>query len=146
MSEAGPVSGIAPQLAESPEAGAAQVQPGRQEKRFHATGNAEVIVAGGKSLFRGRIINISKSGCCVHTPASLSLPPGTPVEIVATVKGTVLRLSAEARFSIPKDGIGFLFTAMSSVARARLTDLIASLQAAPEAQEQAPPRVWQDAF
>jgi hypothetical protein len=146
MSEAGSVNGVAPQVAESPEASAGQVQPGRREKRFPAAGHAEVIVDGGKSLFRGRILNISKSGCCINTPATVSLPPGTPVEIVATIKGTVLRLSAEARFAKAKDDIGFLFTAMSSVACDRLTDLIASLQAAPEAQQQAPPRVWQDAF
>ena len=148
MSEPGPVNGIAPQVAEPPEAVAGDPKAGRHEKRFPVTGQAEVTVAGGKSLFRGRILNISKSGCCVYTPASVFLPPGTLVEIVATVKGTALRLSAEARFSKPKGGIGFLFTVMSSTARGRLTDLIASLQdaEAPEAQEQAPVRVWHDAL
>lgn len=146
MSEAGPVNAAASQVAEPLDEAAIQVEPGRREKRFPVTGPAEVIVDGGRSLFRGRIVNISKSGCCVNTPASVCLPPGMPVEIVATVKGTVLRLSAEARFSKPKNGIGFLFTAMSGVNRGRLSDLIASLQAAPEALEQAPPRVWQDAF
>jgi hypothetical protein len=146
MSEAGPVNAAAPQVAEFHDEAAIQVEPGRREKRFPVIGSVEVIVDGGKSLFRGRIVNISKSGCYVHTPASVCLSPGMPVEIVTTVRGTVLRLSAKARFSKPKGGIGFLFTVMSGVTRGRLSDLIASLQAAPEAQEQAPPRVWQDAF
>lgn len=147
MSEAGPVNGAVQRAAESLDGAVGQAPAGRHEKRFPVTGHVEVIVNGGKSLFRGRIVNISRSGCFVSTPPSVSLHSGIPVEIVVAVKGTVLRLSAEARFSKPKDGIGFLFTEMSGATRGKLSDLIASLQAEPEAQEQAPPRrVWQDSF
>jgi hypothetical protein len=134
MSEAGPESGsVVQQLAESAQVTPDNPESRRIDERFPAARQAEIVLNGGKSMFRGRILNISQSGCFFHVPSSESLTPGTPVQIHVTIKGRILRLPAQARFSKTKDGVGFRFTALSDSTRSELTDLIRSLRTQPAA-------------
>jgi hypothetical protein len=127
-------------------AGAAmQSDLGRHEVRYSITGEADVLVNGGMSLFRGRILNISNSGCYVQTMSQTRLPQGTPVELVLRVKQKVLNISAEARFSKSKVGMGFLFVKMPDNIHGMLCELIEAMQADDKEEEAAPRTVWQDA-
>jgi hypothetical protein len=91
----------------------------RQHPRYAVDGEAEVTVADGASLLRGRIHNLSISGCYIKSLALSRLTPGTPVEILFKLHAEniglkILRVRAEARFSKPKIGIGFRFIGLDT--------------------------------
>jgi hypothetical protein len=99
----------------------------RKHKRYAVDGLAEVLVADGTMLFRGRVLDISEAGCFIETQARLRLLPGTPVEMVFRVNERVFRPMAEARMVKPEEGAGFLFTHTSSRTKQELITLIAEL-------------------
>jgi hypothetical protein len=99
----------------------------RQDERYVVHGDAEIFVTGGTSMFRGRILNISASGCYVQTVAWVRPAPGTLVELVFVVKGDVVRARAEARYSESKIGLGLRFVAMEEQMQRRLDRVLAGL-------------------
>jgi hypothetical protein len=106
----------------------------RNEERYPVVGDAEVFVLGGMSMFRGRVLNISSSGCYVQTIAWAQLPPETTVEVLLVLQGNVVRALAEARYSESRVGLGLRFVCMELPMRRRLDTLLASL---PRSAEQA---------
>jgi PilZ domain len=98
----------------------------RQHKRFAVDGFAEVLVADGTLLFRGRVLDISIAGCYIETQARLRIAPGTEVEMVFRVNGMVFRPRAAIR-AVRPDGAGFLFLNMNTKMQAELEALIAEL-------------------
>jgi hypothetical protein len=102
----------------------------RRDERYAVHGDAEVLVTGGTSMFRGRILNISASGCYVQTVAWVRLAPRTLVELVFVVKGNVVRARAEACYSESKVGLGLRFVAMEEPMRRRLDSVLAGLRGA----------------
>jgi hypothetical protein len=102
----------------------------RRDERYAVHGDAEIFVTGGTSMFRGRILNISASGCYVQTVAWVRPAPGTLVELVFVVKGHVVRARAEARFSESKIGLGLRFVAMEEQMQRRLDGVLAGLRGA----------------
>jgi hypothetical protein len=115
------------------EAMARAVQGGaenRRHERYAVQGDAEISVIGGGAMFRGRIVNISSSGCYVQTVAWVSLPPQTEVELVFAVKGYRVRVRAEARFSESKIGLGLRFLSMETQMQRRLEGVLAGLRGA----------------
>jgi hypothetical protein len=110
----------------SPRRGADQ----RRDERYAVHGDAEIFVTGGTSMFRGRILNISASGCYVQTVAWVRPAPGTLVELVFVVKGHVVRARAEARYSESKIGLGLRFVAMEEQMQRRLDGVLAGLRSA----------------
>jgi hypothetical protein len=105
----------------------------RRDDRYPVEGHAEVIVFGeprGTSLLRGRILDISVSGCFIQTIARVRLQPETKVEIFFAVKGKVIRAIGASRFSKSKVGIGFRFLAMSVEMQDKLDELINDARAA----------------
>src|ERR1700722_12351510 len=117
---------VAEQVPPSPRRGADQ----RQDERYVVHGDAEIFVTGGTSMFRGRILNISVSGCYVQTVAWARPAPGTLVELLFVVKGHVVRVRAEARFSESKIGLGLRFVAMEEQMQRRLDGVLAGLRSA----------------
>ncbi len=105
------------------------VQERRQDTRYVIDGLAEVVVADGTMLFRGRVLDISRTGCYVETQARLRLAPGTPVEMVFRVNGRVFRPLATSRMVRPGEGAGFLFEDANGRVQAALEELIAELRA-----------------
>ena len=81
----------------------------RRHRRFPCEGFAEVVGFRPKVLFRGRLRDISHSGCFVETRAWLNLPRLAEVEIRFTVCG--LKQAALARVMVvqPGKGAGFEF-------------------------------------
>ena len=99
----------------------------RKHKRYAVDGVAEVLVADGTMLFRGRVLDISVAGCYIETQARLRLLPGTPVEMVFRVNGMVFRPMATSRMVRPGEGAGFLFTEPGLKVQRELEALIAEL-------------------
>lgn len=104
------------------------VRERRRHQRYAVDGDAEVLVADGTLLFRGRTVDISLSGCFIATRARLALEPGTPVQMVFRACHTTLRMNATVRAVRPGSGAGFLFGTMSAYMRAGLEGLIAEMQ------------------
>jgi PilZ domain len=99
----------------------------RQHKRFAVDGFAEVLVADGTMLFRGRVLDISVAGCYIETQARLRIAPGTEVEMVFRVNGMVFRPLATLRALRPDEGAGFLFSNLNARMQTELESLIAEL-------------------
>jgi len=95
--------------------------------RYAVDGLAEVVVADGTMLFRGRVLDLSLAGCYVETQARLRLPPGTLVEMVFRVNGVVFRPLATSRMVRPGEGAGFLFVQGNAKMQTELHALIAAL-------------------
>jgi PilZ domain len=100
----------------------------RRHERYAVSGDAEVIVADGTLLFRGRTVDISLSGCFIGTRARLALEPGTPVQMVFRACHLTLRMDAILRAVRPGVGAGFLFGTKSAYMQAALEGLIAEMQ------------------
>jgi len=99
----------------------------RHEPRYNVEGEAEVIVgtAGkGSSLVRGRILDLSTSGCYVQTLARVAVQRGTQVHVEFWVHGQFFRVRASSRFSRTKVGIGFHFIDMDQATRERLSKIV----------------------
>lgn len=101
----------------------------RQHKRFAVDGWAEVLVADGTMLFRGRVLDLSLTGCYIETLARLRLEPGTLVEMIFRVNEMVFRPLATSRTVRSGEGAGFLFENLNAKMRAELELLIAELKA-----------------
>jgi hypothetical protein len=100
----------------------------RRDERYAVHGDAEILVTGGMSMFRGRIVNISSSGCYVQTVAWVRLPPRTSVELVFVVKGHAVRARAEACYSESKIGLGLRFVVMEEPMQRRLDTVLGGLR------------------
>jgi hypothetical protein len=148
MLEAGPGGNEVVLKSSDASAGVAETSElGRHEERYPVAGEAEVIVNGGASLFRGRILNISNSGCYVQTLAQRRLPRGTSVELILAFKRRVIQVSAEARFSKPGVGIGFLFVNVTDDTQDLLHDQIEAMQTGIEEKAVVSTRTaWKDSI
>jgi len=100
----------------------------RRHERFAVDGEAEVMVASGIQLFRGRIADISLSGCFIETKLRLHMKIGTAVQMVFSAGSTTLRADATVRMMRHGIGAGFSFDTMSDYMRAGLAALIYELE------------------
>lgn len=118
---------------ESEDRGHGSITPAerRRHERFPVEGDAEVLVAEGSQLFRGRVQDISLSGCFIETRARLRTVIGAPVEMVFRANGVMLRLSANVRTVRFGVGAGFLFEELSPHMRQELERLIETLKRSP---------------
>jgi len=103
----------------------------RRHRRYAVEGDAEVVLADGSQFFRGRILDISLSGCFIETRARLNLPAGAPVSMIFRANGTMLRTAATVRALRPGQGAGFQFDGLSAHSRDGLEYLIATLEGVP---------------
>jgi hypothetical protein len=81
----------------------------RRHRRFPVEGFAEVIAFRAKGLFRGRLKDISESGCFIETRAHLNLPRLAEVEIRITAPGIKLSVLGRVMDVRPGKGAGFEF-------------------------------------
>jgi len=102
----------------------------RRHERYAVEGDAEVLLSDGSQIFRGRILDISLSGCFIETRARLRMAVGTPVEMVFRANGVMLRTAATVRALRVGVGAGFLFEGLSSHMRDELQMLIDALDLA----------------
>jgi hypothetical protein len=111
-----------------PEEELTEVVERRQHPRVAVDGWAEVVVADGSLLFRGRVLDLSVAGCYIETEARLQLAPGTLVEMVFRVNEMVFRPLATSRAVRPGEGAGFLFLNLNAKMQSDLELLIAELR------------------
>ena len=81
----------------------------RRHPRYPCDSVAEVLVFGNRALFRGRVRDLSESGCFIETRARLRPEVMRLVELRFHVKGLEMNAYAVARSIHPGQGAGFEF-------------------------------------
>jgi hypothetical protein len=110
-------------------------EPSGRERRKHeraaCDGFAEVVIDGASLMFRGRIKDLSPTGCYIETRARLRLDVGTAAELCFTVNERAFKAVAEVRVIRPGSGVGFeiLFLVAESREPSDLLALIQKLEA-----------------
>ena len=83
----------------------------RMSERYDVEGDAEVAASDGSAVFRGRVLNISATGCFVGTVAYIRFTPGTAVDLVFHIDGLdgpkQFQIHAEARVHGPGSASAF---------------------------------------
>ena len=101
-------------------------------ERYDVEGDAEVAASDGSAVFRGRVLNISATGCFVGTVAYIRFTPGTAVDLVFHIDGLdgakQFQIHAEARFSRPRIGLGFRFLRMTAAHQQALNAILQALE------------------
>jgi hypothetical protein len=100
----------------------------RATPRFAVDAPASVQVGYDGPMFRGRIVNLSLTGCYIQTIAGTKIPADTAVEIEFLLMGVSIQLSALFKWSKPKAGMGFRFIAMEKDSRMSLEEMLRELQ------------------
>lgn len=106
----------------------------RRHPRYSCEGRAEVCVPQGGLLFRGRILDLSCSGCFIETPA-LRLERGTLVEVYFVAHQRRFRVAGRIAVLHPKKGAGIAFDPLGPRRTRELTELIAELKAVSQPSE-----------
>jgi hypothetical protein len=113
---------------------AAQASPAgeerREEERYRVDWEADIFIPERTTMFRGRVVNLSQSGCYVQTVAWVRVPPTTVVELVFRLDGRWTRVEAEARYAQSRTGVGLRFLGLGQEMRLRLDGVLAELRAA----------------
>jgi hypothetical protein len=111
---------------------AAQASPGgaerREEERYAVDWDADIFIPERTTMFRGRVVNLSLSGCYVQTVAWVRVPPTTVVELVIKVDGRLIRVQAEARYAQSRTGVGLRFLVLEKEVRQRLDWVLEELR------------------
>ena len=105
----------------------------RRYKRFPCEGHAEVVCCHPAFLFRGRIRDISLTGCFIETAARLRVERMTEVELRFTTNGHHLRSMARIMVIRPGKGAGFEFLPGDTGAQEPFLQLIETLEDGSEA-------------
>lgn len=117
----------------------------RRHRRFPCEGHAEVVCCRTAYLFRGRVRDISLTGCFIETPARLRLEKATEVELRFTANG--LHVTSLARLMAIRQGkgAGFEFVTGDNRTRVAFLKLIKLLQQSDHAaQTREPHQMEQD--
>ena len=101
----------------------------RGNDRFACEGDAEVIAFAHNFLFRGKVRDISLTGCYIETPARLKLRRFAEVELRFTAHGEHLRLLARVMEIRLGKGAGFEFLPDDPRLDKRFAELIERLSA-----------------
>lgn len=111
----------------------------RRNRRFPCEGYAEVVCCHPTLLFRGRIRDISLTGCFIETAAQLRLERLTQVEMRFTASGC--RISSQARIMDvrPGKGAGFEFLPGERGMQEPFLNLLESLEQAADTTSPAVP-------
>ncbi len=79
----------------------------RKHARLEVDGFAEVIAADASIMFRGRIRDLSPTGCYIETRARINLSIGAAVELCFTVNERSFTAVAEIKGFRVGEGVGF---------------------------------------
>jgi hypothetical protein len=98
----------------------------RRHPRYRCQGSAEVLLPQGGMLFRGRILDLSVSGCFIET-AMPNLERGTLVEVYFVTNQLQFRVQGNIAEVRNKHGAGISFVNVSPRTADRIVALIAEL-------------------
>jgi hypothetical protein len=107
----------------------------RRRKRFECDGIAETLVIHPESLFRGKIRDISETGCYMMTKAWLNLERLTEVEIRFIVNGRHYHTYAQVMEVRPRKGIGLEFVFQNAETASSFKSLVEMVSAAAERKQ-----------
>lgn len=99
----------------------------RRHPRYPCEGSAEVFVPQGALLFKGKILDLSLSGCFIETPV-LNLERGTHVEVSFTAHRMQFRLAGHIVVLYRKRGAGIAFHNVSERRARQISDLLRELK------------------
>lgn len=109
----------------------------RRHARYSCKGRAEVCVPHGGLLFRGKILDLSFSGCFIETTA-LNLERGTPVEIYFVARQLQFRIAGRIAVLYPRKGAGIAFDPLGPRHTREITELITELKSASQPTQELP--------
>ena len=98
----------------------------RRHPRYHCEGSAEVFLPQGGMLFRGRILDLSASGCFIET-AMPNLERGTLVEVYFVTNQLQFRVQGNVAEVRHRRGAGIAFVNVSPRRAGQIESLIAEL-------------------
>ncbi|MGZ4817790.1 MAG: PilZ domain-containing protein [Terriglobales bacterium] len=96
----------------------------RKTPRFGCDRGVQCWKDGISAAFWGEFIDLSMTGCCIHTPTPL--PPRTRLKMVFTLFGTSIRVSGEVR-TLHGAVMGVAFAAMTEAEQAKLSNMLKRL-------------------
>jgi PilZ domain len=99
----------------------------RRWTRYTCDGTAEVQAALGSLRFRGKILDLSLTGCYLETAPPVRLERGSHVEIFFRLNGLAFRVAATLTAMRPGLGTGFSFSRPSPRTQRQLEMLIEEL-------------------
>jgi hypothetical protein len=102
--------------------------------RYACEGCAEVFLPHGGLLLRGKILDLSLSGCFIETPA-LTLERGTHVEVFFIARQMQFRVSGHIAAISRKRGAGVAFQNLSPRLARQVADLIHELKEISESKK-----------
>ena len=106
----------------------------RRHVRYACEGRAEVFLPHGGLLLRGKILDLSLSGCFIETPA-LTLERGTRVEVFFVARRMQFRVSGHIAAVSRKRGAGVAFQNLSPRLARQVADLVRELKEISESKE-----------
>ncbi len=99
----------------------------RKHERAACDGFAEVVIDGAGLMFRGRIKDLSPTGCFIETRARLRLDIGAAAELAFSVNDRHFKAVAEVKGM--RGGVGVGFEILFLIAESRQpSDLLALIQ------------------
>jgi len=98
----------------------------REHPRYGCEGYAEVFLPQGGMLFRGRILNLSMTGCYIET-ALLDLERGTQVEVYFVTNQLQFRVLGNIAALRRKRGAGIAFVNVSPRRALQIATLVSEL-------------------
>jgi hypothetical protein len=98
----------------------------RRYPRYVCDGHAEVFLPNGGLLFRGRILNLSRTGCYIETP-TLNLERGTQVEVYFVTNQLQFRVLGNIATVRRKRGAGISFLNVSPRRALQIAMLVSEL-------------------
>ena len=108
------------------EAAERQGREQRRHPRYACEGYAEVFLPHGGLLFRGRILDLSLSGCYIET-ALLNLERGTQVEVYFVTNQLQFRVLGNVAVLRRKRGAGIAFVNVSPRKALQIATLVGEL-------------------
>ena len=99
----------------------------RRHPRYRCEGHAEVFLPHGGLLLRGKILDLSLSGCFIET-AAISLERGTRVEVYFTARQLQFRVAGHIAVPHRKRGAGIAFLELSPRSARQVTELVRELE------------------
>jgi PilZ domain len=111
-------------------------QERRKAPRYGCTGEAEIYVEGTQFAYRGRLTDISRTGCFLELLSSL--PFDTHVTLVLRVWQRQIRIKGVVRSMLPNFGLGIQFLHLDPLDQHQLDEVLAALAAGAPAPETSP--------
>ena len=111
----------------------------RRHVRYTCGGRAEVFLPHGGLLLRGRILDLSLSGCFIEAPA-LTLERGTHVEVFFVARQMQFRVSGHIAAVSRKGGAGVAFLNLSPRLARQVADPVHELKEISESKEITEPK------